>query len=151
MSDELARHPQTTHGPGRSVPFRDLRTFVRSWTWAKAQKTWKDRPEMWRVKKGIERVGYFRQLTRRSQVVLSRLRMGHIMLTHGFILQSDGSWLRSSQLCSCGENRTIEHILETCEELSLLRGISMSLLSGNFWEVKKLLSFLKEAGLYHRI
>lgn len=155
-ADELAKNPVGVRRRERAqfATRRDLKTWLKRWAQAQALESWRTRPEMWPIKHDIPRVGNFPKLGRRAEVILSRMRMGQTRLTHGFEMTTDGEMRRVDQRCSCGGNPTVEHLLVECVDLRNLRarhGVSMSCLNTNIDRAVKLLAFLREAGLYHRM
>ncbi|XP_058122775.1 uncharacterized protein LOC131285177 [Anopheles ziemanni] len=88
-----------------------------------------------------------------DQRKLSRLRIGHTRLTHGYITEKS-----SPPLCSfCGVVITVHHILTTCHGYSAQRTNCQldtnidSILSPDSNQQKKLLQFLKTTDLYDEI
>ena len=93
------------------------------------------------------------QKQRRTEVVLTRLRIGHTWLTHKFLLEGAGA-----PVCAdCADALTVEHILVRCSKYSVQRqqynltGKSMTQILGDEADVPKLMGFLKAAGLYCQI
>ena len=89
--------------------------------------------------------------SRREEIVLSRLRIGHTYFTHNHLM--DG---RIAPLCSgCDCPFTVQHILIECYDFSLIRRkyFNCSSLRELFNTVKPSLVFayLKEIGLFYRI
>lgn len=91
--------------------------------------------------------------SRREQIVLTRLRIGHTGITHGWIMK--GEECKKCQFC--GTFLTVEHILVECQEFE---GIRRDLgMENNLGEVlcyeqereEKVLKFLKKVKLLHEI
>lgn len=102
----------------------------------------------------LQRQGHFSDMPRRRQCLLSRLRMRHTRLTHGYTLDTAGSWVPPNPLCLCGEPISVLHIFEHCELYRTQRadtGVSISHLTGNRAEIEIVLSFLSACGLFERI
>ena len=90
-------------------------------------------------------------LTRREQVVISRLRIGHTKLTHSFILKQEPQ----PQCLTCQTTCTVKHILIECRSFAVTwkRFFKVNNLTDLFENVKTddILSFLRETELYQKI
>ena len=91
--------------------------------------------------------------SRREDVILTRLRIGHSRLTHGHLLQG-----LDPPLChTCNVILSIRHILVECVDLAYLRqtfnlsGCLSSLLGDDSSILSHVFSFLRRAGLFHRL
>ena len=89
-------------------------------------------------------------------MVLTRLRIGHTRLTHGFLMASGDE--RQVPFChSCQTFITVQHILADCINFSLerrrcrLTGKSLSDLLGESCNVSDLIRYLKLADLYSQL
>ncbi|KAL1452442.1 hypothetical protein WDU94_006674 [Cyamophila willieti] len=86
------------------------------------------------------------KLTRREQVAITRLRLGHTHLTHSFLMDKS-----NPPICdTCQQPLTVKHILDDCRKLTTLKSklnlpTQMSLLLNN--DHTKIIHFLKEAKL----
>ena len=89
--------------------------------------------------------------SRREQVVISRLRIGHTRLTHAFILKQEPQ----PQCLTCQTTCKIKHILIECRAFAVIRKrfFKVTSLTELFENVKidDVLSFLRETGLYEKI
>ena len=87
-------------------------------------------------------------LSRRDGVKYTRLKLGHTHLTHSYLLKGE-----PPPFCvGCDKNLTIKHILTECVEFTeqrekFLRTRDIKIMF-ELLEPKKLISFLKETGLY---
>ena len=88
-------------------------------------------------------------------MILTRLRIGHTRLTHGFLLTSGDE--RQVPFChTCRSTVTVKHVLVDCLNFSQergrcgLAGKSMSELLGESCVVSDLMRFLQLANLYHQ-
>nr|CAH7735220.1 unnamed protein product [Callosobruchus chinensis] len=101
----------------------------------------------------IESLRYPKELTRREQVILCRLRIGHTNLTHSHLL-TRGTTPRCT---NCDEILTVKHFLSECPLYTYLkRRLQMNIdlpriLSTSLPNVEILFTFLKEINLYHKI
>ena len=90
--------------------------------------------------------------TRRDQVKISRLRLGHTRLTHGHLLAKE-----NQPLCEfCHENITVEHVLIDCpqyveERRNLKIGHISEALGENIHNLNDTIRFLKAINMYHKI
>ena len=88
--------------------------------------------------------------SRREQVVISRLRIGHIWLTHPFILKQEPQ----PQYLTCQTTCTVKHILIECRTFAVIRKrfFKVNNLTNLFENVKidEILSFLRETELYQK-
>jgi ribonuclease HI len=99
------------------------------------------------IKPNIEPWESSKRSERREEVVLTRLRIGHTLLTHSFLFSID----KVPPRCDiCDEVLTVRHILLTCSRhrdsrrrLSLEGSISV-VLGDNVKQIDKLFKFLKE-------
>ena len=90
-------------------------------------------------------------LSRRDQTVLTRTRIGHTNWSHSHLLYKS-----EPELCeNCGISNSIKHILTVCPKYSSQRSQhnlpnSLGMLQEKE-SARKVLSFLKDIGLYHVI
>ena len=103
-----------------TVPYTDWYSYIRDTTMRQWEDKWsrstaalhhiKPKPEKWRRS----------TKTRREEVIMNRLRLGHTRLTHGYLF--DGEPQR--RICRwCNDAfLTVEHLLITCPQLEQQRG-----------------------------
>ena len=88
--------------------------------------------------------------SRREQVVISRLRIGHTKLTHAFILKQEPQL----QCLTCQTTCTVKHILIEYRAFAVIRKrfFKVNSLTDLFEnvEIDDVLSFLRETGLYKK-
>jgi hypothetical protein len=86
--------------------------------------------------------------SRRDEVVLHRLRLGHSYLTHSYLLKGEDA----PECVPCQCLLTVEHILLHCVDFSLIRQKHFSAQNLNHLfnttNPCKILNFLKEINLY---
>ena len=88
---------------------------------------------------------------RRDEVVLTRLRIGHSRLTHSYLMEGE-----PAPICTaCDTPYTIKHILLDCVDFADARRLFYEC-QGKFNLFKsvakdKILGFIPEIGLYHKI
>ena len=89
--------------------------------------------------------------SRREQVVISQLCIGHTRLTHAFILKQEPQ----PQCLTCQTTCTVKHILIECRAFAVIRKrfFKVTSLTELFVNIKidDVLSFLRETGLFEKI
>jgi hypothetical protein len=104
------------------------------------------------------------QRCRLFEVVLTRLRIGHTRLTHGYLMSRD-TWRDIPWCQTCDVQLSIEHVLLECTCYSEIRSrvfpqlsriprqhrLSFLLGDGPTFQVGALMEFLKRTGLLHLI
>jgi ribonuclease HI len=102
------------------------------------------------LKPEIKRNNNTQTLTRREQVIVSRLRMGYTRLTHGHRVD-----LEPPPECGdCGCRLTVNHILWECQTFQRKRtecNLSIETFSGGVDEIHKLIEYTRKIGVYHDI
>lgn len=89
---------------------------------------------------------------RRENVVLTRVRLGHTMLTHGHLFKGE-----NTPICTCGVPLTVTHVLSECPNYSaqrLISGLQPSFtktMEDDKTAVTKLLDFIRTISLYQSI
>ena len=103
------------------------------------------------VKPSLGESPHANRVSRREEVVLARLRIGHTHLTHSHLLKGDPP----PRCDHCADPLTIKHILVECQQLDQVRNRfyrtrSMKTL---FEEInpQKLFQFLKEINVYNKL
>ena len=135
------------------VPFTDFKQLINHFTFNKWQESWNFCPnnKLYQIKPILgEWLPGFRK-SRREEVVLSRLRIGHSYFTHSFLLRGEDP----PECIACQEPYTIRHILLHCGDLSFIRqrfyqATSLKDLFDRI-NVNTILSFLKEVNIFTKI
>ena len=136
------------------VPFTDFKPLLSAFVTSKWQTAWNEcttnKLHSIQPKLGEWPPGY-KINTRRDEVVITRLRIGHTHLTHSYLLKRE-----DQPFCfACDEPLTVQHIMINCIDLQLTRDRFYRV--GNMRElfaklkIDDIISFLKEAGLYYKI
>jgi hypothetical protein len=102
------------------------------------------------VKPRIKKCNGAQPLTRRDQVIISRLMMGYTQLTHG----KRGELNPSPECGDCGASLTVDDLLWDCPTLRRQRiecNISKKTLSGDENEIQRLIRYVQKIGVYHKI
>ena len=129
-----------------SIPYTDLKPIISKFLHSKWQQRW-DMNIHNKLPTSRELRPAFRK-SRREQVVISLLRIGHSRLTHAFILKQEPQ----PQCLTCQTTCTVKHILKECRAFAVIRKqfIKVNSLTDLFENVKvdDVLSFLRETGLF---
>ena len=91
------------------------------------------------------------KISRKEEIILSRLRIGHSHITHSYLLKKE----EAPYCIPCQKPYTIKHILTECIDLELIRKkyyLTINL-KQIFYEInqKNFLGYLKEVHLYSKI
>ena len=134
------------------VPHSDFEPLIWSHVMRRWQTSWDAETEN-KLRKIVTQVGTMRKysLSRRDERIIHRLRIGHTHLTHSYLMCKG-----SAPVCErCNSPLTVEHLLIHCTGLSTLRQkwYDVTTMSDLFNHVTphKIISFLKDAGVYFKI
>jgi ribonuclease HI len=135
------------------VPYCDFKPLIGTYVNSLWQKSW-DGETHNKLHRLQPVIGQYRhgKLTRRDEVVIHRLRVGHSHLTHSYLLKKE-----QAPVCeSCLVPLTIEHVLISCSEYSVQREKyfkSCRLLEDLFISCRAgiIIEFVKEIGIYRKI
>ena len=135
------------------VPFTDIKPFINRLILDKWQARWSTciDNKLFRIKPtlGEWRPGF--RNSRKEEVILSRLRIGHTYFSHSFILHREDR----PECIACQEGYSVKHVLIDCTDLSLIRQRfytvhDMKTLFETV-SVDRILSFLKEVDMFSKI
>ena len=136
-----------------SIPYTDLKPIISKFLYKKWQQRW-DMKIHNKIFQILSILGEWRpafRTSRRKQVIISWLRIGHTRLTHVFILKQEPQ----PQCLMCQTICTVKHILIECRAFAVIkkRFFRVTSLTELFENVKidDVLSFLRETGLYEKI
>ena len=92
-----------------SIPYTDLKPIISKFLHKKWQKRWdmNINNKLFQIQPTLGEWRPAFRASRREQVVISRLRIGHTRLTHGFILKQEPQ----PQCLTCQTTCTVKHIL----------------------------------------
>ena len=136
-----------------SIPYTDVKPIFRKFLHTKWQQWWDMNiyNKLFQIQPSLGEWWPAFRKSRREQVVISRLRIGHTRLTHSFILKQE----LQPQCLTCQTTCTVKHIFIECRAFAVIRKrfFKVNSLSDVFENVKinDVLSFLREIGLYEKI
>lgn len=150
-ADDNAKKGRKTRKTGEEMITReDLKNKSNGKSWQKwMRELVRSRNRVYRLRGKVRREERT-QLSRRDAMIVSRLRIGHTRITHGYLMNNG-----EAPVCNCGENFTVDHIMD-CQYADLLRnmmGLSGSEELKNLDEsrIKVVIEYLKLIGLYYEI
>ena len=135
------------------IPYTDYKPAVNKFILNKWQQRWNENEynKLFSIKPilGEWRPGF--RKSRKEEVILSRIRIGHTKLTHSFILNGDDQ----PECIACQTMYTVKHFLIECGDLALTRQdfYNVNNLKELFDNVSitDILSFLRETNLYSKL
>ena len=135
------------------VPYTDLKCHINHFISNKWQERWSSCPDnkLFKIKPTLgEWPPGFRN-SRKEEVVLSRLRIGHTYFSHSYILRQEDP----PECTACQEIYSVRHVLIDCIDLGLIRPRfytvpDMKTLFDTV-SVDRILSFVKEVDLFTKI
>ena len=135
------------------VPYTDLKCHINHFISNKWQERWSScaNNKLFKIKStlGVWPPGF--RNSRKEEVVLSRLRIGHAYFSHSYILRQEDP----PECTACQEIYSVRHVLIDCIDLGLIRPRFYTVpdLKTLFdtVSVDRILSFLKEVNLFAKI
>ena len=135
------------------VPYTDLKCHINHFISNKWQERWTScaNNKLFKIKStlGVWPPGF--RNSRKEEVVLSRLRIGHAYFSHSYILRQEDP----PECTACQEIYSVRHVLIDCIDLGLIRPRFYTVpdLKTLFdtVSVDRILSFLKEVNLFAKI
>ena len=135
------------------VPYTDLKCHINHFISNKWQERWTScaNNKLFKIKStlGVWPPGF--RNSRKEEVVLSRLRIGHAYFSHSYILRQEDP----PECTACQEIYSVRHVLIDCIDLGLIRPRFYTVpdLKTLFdtVSVDRILSFLKEVNLFDKI
>ena len=151
-ADALAKQSVASAVCSIRIPFSDFRPGVGAHCRSLWQAQW-DEEEANKLRALQPTVGVwpgFSRERRREEVVLSRARIGHTYLTHGYLLRRE----IQPECIPCFSTLTVKHILIECTDFAVVRQrhYTANSMKELFEKVdpSKILSFLMEIGLFYK-
>lgn len=149
-ADKAAKNALSQDITETKVPYTDFRAVASQFIRSSWQLDWDELIDnkLQQISPKIGKHPNF-YLSRRDQLVLTRARIGHTYLTHGYLLRGE-----YPPVCvPCAVPLTVKHILIECADLEETRGrhYQATNLASLFEEVApfRVVDFLREAGLYN--
>ena len=142
----------------RKVPLNDILTIIKSKIWLKWQKEWEDVPttnKLRSIKKCVNSWPSSIQKKRFLEVLLTRLRIGHTNLTHGYLMSSPHGSPPICEICQC--QVSIKHIFIDCPKYRQYRTLFKENILESILAEKKhfsfsiILQFLKQVNILNKI
>ena len=137
---------------GHRIPYTDIKPLINRYIFEKWQRQWNEntnrlyaiKPILGEWKEEIHR-------SRKDEVLLTRLHIGHTRLTHNFLLTQEDQ----PKCTSCSTPLTVKHILVKCNmnkqlKQHFIRARNMKEVFDNN-DTKDIMSFLRETGLYQKL
>ena len=135
------------------VPYTDLKSHINHFISSKWQERWSSCRDnkLFQIKPILgEWPPGFRR-SRKEEVVLSRLRIGHIYFSHSYILRREDP----PECTACQEIYSVRHVLIDCIDLGLIRPRFYSVPDMKTLfdtvSVDRIISFVKEINLFSKI
>ena len=135
------------------IPYTDLKSTINKFLQTKWQHQWNNNihNKLFQIQPTVGEWRPASRKSRREQVVISRLRIGHTRLTHSSILKQEPQ----PQCLTCQTTCTVKHILKESRAFAVIRKrfFKVNSLTNLFENVKidDILSFLRETELYQKI
>lgn len=155
MADRAAKSALSDTILPFNLPCSDYKQLIHTFVRDRWQASWSDAKndnnKLRSIKPELGESPRPSRLSRREEVILARLRIGHTRLTHSFILARE----EMPQCIPCHTPFTIKHVLLECVDVAPMRlhHYNVSTLHDLFERVSfsKVLAFLKEINIYHKI
>ena len=138
-----------------SIPYTDMIPVIRSFIKKKWQDRWNsdslvNNRKYRKIRKTVNHWPSCYHKNRKTEVIISRLRIGHTRFTHQFILEGS-----SAPVCArCGLPMSVEHILVHCPNFDNhrrryhMRGKQINEILGEEVDIPALTGFLNSIGMY---
>ena len=157
LADKAAREGSVVHPvPNIAVPSSDFLSYVKTEMAHRHQSDWINTPTTNKLRsiRDTTQIWSTSSLaSRKEEVVICRLRLGHTMLTHSHLFQK-----LPPPLCTlCNLPLSIKHILESCPHYNNARirfnlpPTLSEILGDSISSVNNVLDFLKSANLFLQI
>ena len=135
------------------IPFNNFKPFINKYVRDKWQTLWNETPfnKLKEIEPIVNHHRLVPKLSRREEIVLARLRIGHTRLTHSCLLKRE----ERPYCIGCDTQFTVRHFLLDCadfnrERRSLIQVNNLKDLFKNV-SVENILSFLKNINLFNKI
>ena len=142
-----------------NIPVSDLLPSLKYIIINKWQVLWNNEQESNKLKSIKPNVGLWHSSTqkiRKYEVILSRLRIGHSRLTHGYLMSSPHDSVPECR--ECGTTLSIKHILFDCQNFNRQRTLTFGnksfkeiLADSSNFSIYEIIKFLKSSNLLDKI
>ena len=147
-----------THSSSMGVPASDFKSSISFYCKGRWQDHWSGLNNNFKLKSIRPSVQPWphHQRDRRSDIVLTRLRIGHTYMTHKYLLTS-GAERQVPRCSTCHVNLTVRHILVECPTIenerraNLLSNMAVHDILGESAPVEQIVKFLKETNIFYDI
>ena len=135
------------------IPFNNFKPFINKYVCDKWQTFWNETPfnKLKEIEPIVNHHRLVPKLSRREEIVLARLRIGHTRLTHSCLLKRE----ERPYCIGCDTPFTVRHFLLDCADFNRERRslIQVNNLKDLFKDVsvENILSFLKNINLFNKI
>ena len=135
------------------IPYVNFKPFINEYISDKWQTIWNGAKfdKLREVEQIIKRPKAIHKLSRREEIVLARLRIGHTRITHSHLLKREDE----PKCIGCDTPFTVKHFLLECtdfaaERISCFQANNLKELFKDV-PVGKILSFLRQVNLFYKI
>ena len=120
LADQEAKDASKKRSLVCKLPSSDFKPVIRSFFVNRWQLVWDTRSEnkLHNVKPLVKHWSSPFSKSRRNEIILARLRIGHTRLTHGYLMENNGVL---PYCLSCIVPLTVEHIMLECPDYSNFR------------------------------
>jgi rhodanese-related sulfurtransferase len=137
------------------LPHSDLKPLIKPFIHSKWQQVWNEETvknqKLKEIQPDLDNLTPMCRRSRREELILNRLRIGHTYFTHSFIRKGEPP----PQCVSCNCVFTVKHILLECSEYAEFRGdyINEDNMKDLFANTSpdSIINFIRKTGLYLRI
>ena len=135
------------------IHYSDFKPLIKYYIDQLWQVRWRQqtRNKLYTIRPQIQKRILHRNLNRREEIVLTRLKIGHTFFTHSYLLKKEAK--PQCKACKC--DLTVEHILISCEDVSETRTkyYNVDNMMQLFQEVntRKIFDYLHEVGIFRRV
>ena len=146
------------------IPFRNWYPEIRRQAKELWRQQWRSESrDFYELKPTLKKWAKMFQMSRREEVIINRLRLGHTLITHGYLFDYEDCFIQQPPCRWCeAELLSIRHVLLDCPVLQnvredilktalLDRNITMQNLIGENGAIRSVLAYLTEIGMFDEI
>ena len=152
-ADKNAKESLNLHQTDFKIPFNNFKPFINKYIFNKWQSSWNETcfNKLKEIEPVVNHHRIVPKLSRRAEIILARLRIGHTRLTHSYLLKREDQ----PYCIGCDTPFTVKHFLLDCADFDKERRslFQDNNLKGLFKDVsvENILSFLKNVNLFNKI